>query len=87
MLQSLNERPVTARISAEPEDRENLVKEMANHLVAGILNGLDSSNDIDVIDYLWKTPERYQSRVILNHLDSAMYEAKQTLLAMEMSQP
>ncbi len=65
--------------------RDEIVDCMAMHLVAAILhNGLDTSSDIDVIDCLLNTPERFQSRVVLNHIDDAMAEAKQILIAKEM---
>lgn len=86
-IASLNEKPVAPRERSHADERERLVAEMATHLVAGILGGLNSANDIDVIDYLWRCEQRYPSRVILNHVDGAMYEAKQQLIAMEMSRP
>lgn len=65
--------------------RDEIVDVMAAHLVAAILHdGLDTSSDIDVIECLLNTPERFQSRVVLNHLDDALAEAKQTLIAREM---
>ena len=67
--------------------RDEIVKSMAEHLVAAILtDGLDTSRDIDVIETLLNTPERYQSRVVLNHLDDALLEANQILIAREMSE-
>jgi hypothetical protein len=66
-------------------DRDATVKQMADHLVAAILAGLNTASDIDVIEYLRHTPERYHSRTILDHLDDALLEAKQVLIAMEMS--
>jgi hypothetical protein len=66
--------------------RDEIVNAMAGYLVAAVLhNGLDTSRDIDVIQTLLDTPERFQSRVVLNHFDAAMYVAKQQLIAMEMS--
>lgn len=67
--------------------RDELVDIMAAHLVAAILHdGLDTSSDIEIIECLLNTHERFQSRVVLDHLDDAMTEAKQQLIAMEMSQ-
>lgn len=64
--------------------RDEIVDIMAQHLVAAIMHdGLDTSNDIDVIQTLLNTPERFQSRVVLNHLDDALAEAKQILIARE----
>jgi hypothetical protein len=64
--------------------RDEIVDVMAAHLVAAILHaGLDTSSDIEVIQCLLNTPERFQSRVVLNHLDDALYAAKQTLIAKE----
>lgn len=66
-------------------DRDALVMCMAEHLVSAILHdGMDTSNDSDVIMVLFNTPERFQSRIILNHMDDAMYEAKQLLIQREM---
>ncbi len=65
--------------------RDEIVDIMAQHLVAAILHdALDTSSDIDVIQTLLNTPERFQSRVVLNHMDDAMLEAKQILIAREM---
>ena len=77
---------VTAIRPALPADRAEIVKTMSEHLVAAILhNKLDTSSDIDVIECLRNTPERYQSRVVLNHMDDALFSAKQVLIAMEIS--
>lgn len=79
---------VPFRRPLEAMDRADIVKIMAEHLVAAILhNHLDTSSDIDVIQCLLDTPERFQSRTVLNHLDDALYAAKQELLAMEISKP
>jgi hypothetical protein len=65
--------------------RDEIVDCMSMHLVAAILHdGLDTSSDIDVIQCLRNTPERFQSRVVLDHLDDALYQAKQTLIAKEL---
>ncbi len=65
-------------------DRDDIVKRMAEHLVAAILHdALDTSSDIDVIQCLLDTPDRFQSRVVLNHMDDALFEAKQVLIARE----
>jgi hypothetical protein len=68
-----------------PATREMLVQEMANHLYAGVLGGLNTANDQDVISYLWNAPQRYHHRLVLDHMDEALYLAKQMLLAEEMS--
>jgi hypothetical protein len=55
--------------------------------VAAILHdGLDSSSDIDVISCLLNTPDRFHHRVVLDHMDSAMAEAKQILIAKELGE-
>lgn len=65
--------------------RDEIVDCMAQHLVAAILHdGLDTSSDMDVIDCLLNTTERFQSRIVLNHLDDALHLAKQVLIAREM---
>lgn len=67
--------------------RDQIIDCMASHLVAAILtDGLDTSSDVDVISCLMNTPERYQSRVVLNHMDDAMAEAKQILIAKEIGE-
>lgn len=68
-------------------DPSMLIQEMANHLYAGILGGLNTANDQDVIAYLYDAPQRYHYRLILNHYDAALYLAKQMLIAVEISQP
>lgn len=76
---------VPFRKPLEAIPRDDIVKSMADYLVAAILySRLDTSSDMDVIEALLNTPERYQSRVVLNHLDDALYLAKQTLVAKEM---
>lgn len=62
-----------------------LIQEMANQLFAGILGGLNTANDQEVIAYLYDAPQRYHYRLILNHYDRALYEAKQMLIAAEIS--
>ncbi len=68
-------------------DPEALIQEMANQLYAGILGGLNTSSDQDVIQYLYNAPQRYHYRLILNHYDRALLEAKQMMVAAEMSKP
>lgn len=62
-----------------------IVREMAEHLVAGVHGGLDTSRDQDVIAYLYNAPQRYHHRLILSHMDDAMMECKQILISAEMS--
>lgn len=66
--------------------RDVVVREMAGHLVAAVHGGLDTSCDQDVIAYLYNAPQRYHHRLILDHMDSALLEAKQILIAAEMSE-
>jgi hypothetical protein len=65
--------------------RDCLVREMADTLVAGIYGGLNTANDQDIISYLWNAPQRYHHRLVLDHMDAALYIAKQTMIAAEMS--
>lgn len=65
--------------------REALIQEMANHLYAGVLGGLNTANDQDIISYLWNAPQQYHHRLVLDHMDAALYQAKQMLIAAEMS--
>lgn len=67
--------------------REEIVKVMAEHLVAAILHDrLNTASDSDVITCLLNTPERFQSRVVLNHMDDALVAAKQQLVEIEMAE-
>lgn len=66
-------------------DPSMLIQEMANQLYAGILGGLNTASDQDVIAYLYNAPQRYHYRLILNHYDRALYQAKQMLVAAEIS--
>jgi len=67
--------------------RDEIVDIMAKHLVAAILtDDLDTSSDMDVIQTLLDTPERFQSRVVLNHMDDAKAEALQILIAREVGE-
>lgn len=66
--------------------REALVEEMGNHIVAGVAGGLNTASDQDIIAYLYNAPQRYHHRLILDHMDDALYLAKQTLIAAEMSE-
>ncbi|MBR1230237.1 hypothetical protein JQ600_35670 [Bradyrhizobium sp. AUGA SZCCT0176] len=76
---------VPFRRPLEAVPRAEIVSTMAMHLVAAILHDdLDVTNDIDVIQTLLNTPERFQSRVVLNHMDDAKAEAEQTIIAKEM---
>ena len=68
-------------------DPDALIQEMANQLYAGILGGLNTSRDQDVIHYLYSAPQRYHYRLILDHYDRALYAAKQMMIAAEMSMP
>ncbi len=72
---------------APAADPTLLIEEMANQLYAGVLGGLDTSSDTQVIEYLWNAPQRYNRQLILNHYERAVYEAKQMLIAYEISRP
>jgi hypothetical protein len=78
---------VPFRRPIESMERWQIVKTMSEHLVADILHsGLDTSNDIDVISCLLNTPDRFHHRVVLDHMDDALAEAKQILIAKEMGE-
>lgn len=62
-------------------ERETLIHDMAMHLIAGMTEGLDLSSDFDVIRYLKNTTEAYRASVITSHMDEAIYEARQTVIA------
>lgn len=78
---------VQFRKPLEALGRDEIVKTMADHLYAGMCGGLDLLSDIDVIDYLWRTPDRFHHRVILDHLDDALVECRQIMVGVEMSKP
>lgn len=77
-------RHVRPSVRLQLANREEVIRCMAEHLVAGIMGGLNTSCDYQVIEYLLNTPERFQSRVVLNHMDDAMYVAKMTLVTAEL---
>lgn len=62
--------------------RENTIKEMAMHLVAGAAGALDLTCDRDVIRYLkCETPEQYRIAEITSHIDAAVALARETIAA------
>ncbi len=64
------------------KERENTIREMAMHLVAGAAGALDLSSDIDVIRYLkCETPNQYRIPVITSHIDAAVSLARETIAA------
>lgn len=63
------------------KERENTIREMAMHLVAGATGPLDLDCDQDVIQYLRETPERYRAHVIMAHVDAAVHLARETIAA------
>ena len=74
-----------------PEDyefarkREVLIRAMAYHLVAGTTGGLDLTDEVDCIQYLRETEERWQwKRDIKDHFDAAVFLAKETIVAASM---
>lgn len=78
---------VPFRKPLEAFTRDEIVKNMAEHLVAAILHGnLDTDSAGDVIECLLSTPERYRSRVVRDHMDEALAEADQMIIAREISE-
>lgn len=73
------------QLSDSAGESARIVDQMAMHLVAGVTGGLDLKCECDVIQYLRETPERYRWNTIHRHLDAALYEARQTLIAAQMS--
>lgn len=76
----------TAAIVANP-DPSLLIQEMANELYAGIIGGLDTSRDQDVIQYLWDAPQRYNRQLILDHYERARDDAKHMMNEYAVSAP
>ncbi|MGY3607630.1 MULTISPECIES: hypothetical protein [unclassified Bradyrhizobium] len=70
-----------------PTNRADIIKQMADHILAGITVGLDVTSDYDVIRYLKNTPEAYPAKVITAHMDEAIYQARQTLVAAMIARP
>jgi hypothetical protein len=67
----------------EAVHRSEIIGIMAAHLAAGMLNGLNMSSDIDVIQYLLDTPERFHPRIVLDHMDDAPQSAVEIFVAMK----
>lgn len=67
---------------AKANDRDTVVREMAENLVAGEKGGLDLSSDGDVIRYLmFHTPEQYSSGFVTTHMYAAIHVARETIAA------
>jgi hypothetical protein len=68
------------------KSREDTIRCMADHLVAGAAGTLDLNQDRDVIQYLMDAPEQFRWKVIRPHLEAALDEARQTIaVATEMA--
>lgn len=64
------------------KEREQTIRDMAAHLVAGATGPLDLDNERDVICYLkCHTPEQYRAAVITSHMDAAVHLARETIAA------
>lgn len=72
----MNQRVPSIAVGADPT---LLIEEMAYQLYAGILGGLNTSKDQDVIQYLWDAPQRYNRQLILDHYERALLAAKHML--------
>lgn len=85
-LQLASSTPAIIRDATGALDRAATVTRMAEHLMGAILyNGLDTSSDSDVIAFLYDAPDRFHHRTILNCYEAALAEAKQYIVAREMS--
>lgn len=72
--------------SALPPNAE-IIKQMARSLVACVIgDGLDLGDDIDVIECIRNACPQYRCRQILDHLDDALLEARQILIAASMTE-
>lgn len=78
-------KPVRPSVRIQLAHREQVIKCMSEHLVAAVLHGLNTSSDIDVIQCLLDTPERFNHRAVLDNMDDAMIAAKLMLIQMEMT--
>jgi hypothetical protein len=69
-------------------DREALLLRMERDLVAGVLNGdLKLNCEESVVDFLWRKPHNYPHAEIRDCMTDALYEARQTLVGIEISLP
>lgn len=57
------------------KSRDEIVGEMAMHLVAGGID-LDDEDDRDIVACLYDAPERYGWKIIKQHLDDAVLYAR-----------
>jgi len=80
----MNKHVASIAVGADPAP---LIEEMAEQLYAGIIGGLDSSSDIDVIQYLYDAPQRYHQQLILDHYERALLAAKHMLNEYAISNP
>lgn len=78
----MNKHVTSIAVGADPT---LLVEEMAHQLYAGIVGGLNTASDIDVIQYLYDAPQRYHRQLILDHYERALLEAKHMLNEYEIS--
>lgn len=79
----MNQHVASIAVGADPA---LLIEEMAYQLYAGVLGGLDTSRDQDVIQYLWDAPQRYNRQLILDHYERALLVAKHMLNEYAISQ-
>ena len=66
------------------KSRDGIVQQMAEHLVAGAIGGLDLTCDVDVVQYMLDAPERYGWKAIEQHIDAATLVAQQIIVTAEM---
>lgn len=79
-IASLNENPVKPRDQDHVAERAIVVEQMANHLVAAVVDaGLSTANTMDVFGCLYDAPDRYHHRVVNDHMDAALVRAKEIL--------
>lgn len=70
---------VQFRKPLEALSRDEVVKTMADHLVAAVVDGLSTANTLDVFKCLYDSPDRYHHRVVNDHMDDALTLAKAIL--------
>lgn len=80
----MSQNATSIAVGADPAP---LIEEMAYQIYAGVLGGLNTSRDQDVIEYLWDAPQRYNRQLILDHYERALLQAKHMLNEYAISQP
>lgn len=71
--------PSSSRNICEATPRDLVIKQMADHIVAAVIEGMSTANTLDVFNCLYNSPDRYHHRVVNDHMDDALVEGKRIL--------